>query len=131
MNAKSRLLLVAVAGAAIGALGVDALRAQGAAAARGPAFYISEFQVTDPEGIRPYSARVASTFEPFGGRFIVRGGKVASLEGDPPHGRFVVIAFDSLEKAQAWYDSPAYRELRPIRHRSATSRVFILEGPPP
>ncbi len=97
-----------------------------------PAFYISEFAGDRPGGdqalqrcaSRRRSSRSAAASSS-------RGGQVASLEGDPPHGRFVVIAFDSLEKAQAWYDSPAYRELRPIRHRSATSRVFILEGPPP
>jgi len=75
-----------------------------------------------------YSERVASTFEPFGGRFIVRGGRNASLEGEAVKGAIVVIAFESMEKAQAWYDSPAYRELRPIRERSAKSRTFIVEG---
>jgi len=41
-----------------------------------------------------------------------------------------VIKFDSMEKAKAWYDSPAYREIRPIRHGAAKSRVFIVEGTP-
>jgi uncharacterized protein (DUF1330 family) len=95
-----------------------------------PAYYISEFQVTDPEGIKPYSTQVESTFKPFGGRFIVRGGgDIASLEGAGFKGRMVVIAFDSLDKAKAWYNSPEYEKLKPIRHRSATSRVYIVEGP--
>jgi uncharacterized protein (DUF1330 family) len=84
--------------------------------------------VTDPEGLKPYSARVASTFEPFGGRYIVRGGMITPLEGEAPKGRIVIIAFESMEKAQAWYDSPAYQELKPIRHKAAKSRVFIVEG---
>lgn len=92
-----------------------------------PAYYVSEFEVTDPEGIKPYSAEVESTFRPFGGRYIVRGGKSATLEGDAAK-RIVMIAFPSMEQAQAWYESPAYREIRPIRHRSAKSRVFIVEG---
>ena len=33
-----------------------------------------------------------------------------------------------LRWAQAWYASPGYREIMPMRHRSATSRVFIMEG---
>ena len=49
------------------------------------------------------------------------------LEGEPPKG-MVAIAFDSMQQAQAWWDSPAYRELRPIRHRSAKTRAYILEG---
>ena len=65
------------------------------------------------------------------GRFLARGGKVATFQGEAPKGRIVVIAFDSLERAQAWYDSPAYQEIKPIRLKSATSRVFVVEGPTP
>ena len=97
------------------------------AAASVPAIYVSEFEVTDPEGIKPYSAGVDATFAPFGGRYIVRGGTVASLEGGATK-RVVMIQFPSMERARAWYDSPAYRALRPIRHQSATSKVFIVNG---
>jgi uncharacterized protein (DUF1330 family) len=93
------------------------------------AYYLSEFEVTDAEGIRPYSAAVESTFQPYGGRYVVRGGKVTSLEGAPTQ-RIIMIAFPTMERAQAWYDSEAYRALRPIRQRSATSRVFILGALP-
>jgi len=92
-----------------------------------PGLYVSEFEVTDAEKIRPYSAQVESTFVPFGGRWVVRGGQVKSLEGEPTK-RVVVIAFPSLEQAQAWYDSPAYGAIRPIRHQNAKSKVFIVEG---
>jgi len=43
----------------------------------------------------------------------------------------VVIAFDSMEKAQAWEDSPAYAAIKPIRQSSAKSRIFIAEGVAP
>jgi uncharacterized protein (DUF1330 family) len=110
------------------AITVSGARAQGQASqAKPPAYYISEFELTDAEGIRPYSAAVESTFAPFGGRYAARGGKVVSLEGGPSK-RIIMIVFPSLEQAQAWYDSPRYREIMPIRHRSAKSRVFIMEG---
>jgi uncharacterized protein (DUF1330 family) len=103
--------------------------AQDQASEQKPAYYISEFTVTDPEGIKPYSAQVETTFVPFSGRYIVRGGgDIASLEGTGFDGRMVVIKFDSLEKAQAWYTSPEYEKIKPIRHKSATSRVYIVEG---
>lgn len=95
-----------------------------------PAYYLSEFELTDAEGIKPYSAVVESTFTPFGGKYAIRGGQRTSLEGVPAQ-RIVMIVFPSLAQAQAWYDSPAYRAIRPIRHRSATSRVFIVEGVAP
>ena len=78
------------------------------------------------DGIKPYSANVESTFAPFGGRFIVRGGRLVSQEGMATK-RIVMIEFPSFEQAQAWYDSAAYTELRRIRHRTATSKVFTVE----
>jgi uncharacterized protein (DUF1330 family) len=89
---------------------------------------VAEFEITDPEGMKPYSANVESTFKPYGGHFIVRGGKTVSLEGDAPKRRRVVIEFDSVVKAQAWYNSPEYTELRKIRQRSAKTDVYLIEG---
>jgi uncharacterized protein (DUF1330 family) len=40
----------------------------------------------------------------------------------------VVIEFDNAEKAKAWEYSPAYEAIKPIRHSSAKTRVFIVEG---
>jgi uncharacterized protein (DUF1330 family) len=127
MKTKNIAALAAAAGLAIATFGAASIHAQTAAPAKAPAVYISEFEVTDAEGIRPYSQQVEATFTPFSGRYIARGGKTASLEGEPPK-RIVIIGFDSLEQAQAWYDSPGYRAIRPIRHKSATSRVYIVEG---
>ena len=126
MTTKSTVLAV-FAGLVIGALAIKGLQAQAPSPTKGPAFYIAEYEVIDREGLKPYSARVSSTLEPFGGRFTFRGGKIAALEGEAPKG-IVVIAFESMEKAQAWYNSPAYREIRPIRHQAAKSRAYILEG---
>ncbi len=127
MNMQRSLVRTLLAAAVVTA-GLNPLaRAQPTATAKPPAYYISEFELTDPEGIRPYSAAVESTFVPFGGKYAVRGGKVNSLEGEPTR-RVIMIAFPSLEQAQAWYDSPRYKEIMPIRHKSAKSRVYIMEG---
>ena len=123
---RTTRIAAAVAFALAALLPLHAADAQ-ASSNKPPAFYISEFEVTDPEGIRPYSAAVESTFTPFGGRYVVRGGQAKALEGEATK-RIVMIAFPSFEQAQAWYDSPAYRAIRPIRHQSAKSRVFIVEG---
>jgi uncharacterized protein (DUF1330 family) len=107
----------------------SSVQAQTTAAAKpAPAYYVAEFELTDAEAIRPYSARVESTFKPYSGRYIVRGGTAAGLEGDAPKGRMVVIAFDSLVQARAWYDSPSYREIMPLRHAAGRTRAYIVEG---
>jgi uncharacterized protein (DUF1330 family) len=96
--------------------------------AAAPAYYVADFEVTGREAIKPYSANVKATFKPFGGRFIARGAHPVPLEGQSPKGRLVIIEFDSMEKAQAWYNSPAYAQLRPIRQKAGRSNVYIVEG---
>lgn len=94
------------------------------------AYYVAEFEPITAGAIQPYSERVEATFKPFGGRFIVRGGDVDSLEGDGPKGRLIIIAFNSLAEAQAWYRSSAYEEIKPIRHRAGKSNVYFVQGIP-
>ena len=65
---------------------------------------------------------------PFSHQYLVLRHKIQALEGEPPKGGVVVIAFDSAEKAQEWYDSPAYAAIRPTRQSAAKSRIFIVEG---
>ena len=125
-----KLAAVAIAGLALLATRSDRVMASEAKSASAPAYYVAEFAVTDPEGMKPYSAGVEATFKPYGGHFIVRGGKTLSLEGVAPKRRRVVIEFASVEKAQAWYNSAEYTELRKIRQRSAKTDVYLIEGVP-
>ena len=53
--------------------------------------------------------------------------KVTAVIGSAPK-RYVVIAFDSLERARRWSDSAPAKELDAIRSRAAKSRTFIVEG---
>jgi uncharacterized protein (DUF1330 family) len=93
-----------------------------------PGYVIAEVEVTDPTTMQKYGEKVAGTLEPFHHHFVVRGGgKAQALEGEPPK-RIIVIAFDSVEKAREWYDSPAYSAIRPIRQSASKSRLFIVEG---
>lgn len=125
MTTNQKIALAVIAGAAIGVVGSEAIHAQQVKAA--PGYVIAEVEVTDPTTFQKYADQVPGTFAPFNGRYLARGGKTVSLEGEAPK-RVVVIAFDSVEKAQAWEDSPAYGAIKPIRHSSAKSRVFIVEG---
>lgn len=94
--------------------------------ATAPAYYVAEFQPTDRQGIKPYSEQVESTFKPYSGRFIVRSGDLDVKEGFGAQGRLVIIKFDSLKQAQAWYNPPGYQKIIPIRHRSGNSRTYLV-----
>jgi uncharacterized protein (DUF1330 family) len=63
----------------------------------------------------------------FGGKYVIRTETVTPLDGTPPQ-RFVVIAFDSMDKAKAWSSAEAQKEVDAIRMKSTKSRQFLVEG---
>ena len=125
MKTNHKLALAVLAGVSIGVAGATAIHAQQAKVP--PGYVIAEVDVTDPATFQKYREKIPETLAPFNGHYLIRGGKTQSVEGEAPK-RFVVIAFESMEKAQAWEDSPTYDAIKPIRHSSAKSRVLIAEG---
>jgi uncharacterized protein (DUF1330 family) len=129
MKTNHKLALAVLAGALIGAAGAKAIHAQQAKVP--PGYIISEADaITGLTAIKEYGEKVPETLAPFNHHFLVRGGKPRALEGEPPQG-IVVIAFDSVEKAREWYESPAYQAIKPIRQRASKGRMFIVEGVAP
>lgn len=126
MTTNLKLALAVLVGVSIGIGGARSLRGQQASAP--PGYVIAEVDVTDPTGIQKYGDRVPETLAPFNHHYVIRSRKIQTLEGDPPKGGVVMIAFDSAEKAREWYDSPAYQAIKPIRQSAAKSRIFIVEG---
>jgi uncharacterized protein (DUF1330 family) len=114
-----------LAGAAIGATAVNGLHAQGTAPAAYAVVDISA--ITNPDVFKTIGPKAAASMAATGGKYIMRTDKITSLDGAPP-ARFVVIAFDSVAKAQAWNDSAAQKEVNDIRAQSTKSRSFIVEG---
>jgi uncharacterized protein (DUF1330 family) len=92
------------------------------------AYVIVEIDVFDPEGYEEYRRLAAPTVINSGGRYIVRGGRAETLEGDWQPKRIVVLEFDSVEQAKAWWSSEEYKPIMAIRHRTAISRMIVVEG---
>jgi len=128
MKTNHKLILAVLAGVIIGVAGM-AIHAQQTKTA--PGYVIAEVDVHDAATFAKYGAKVPDTLKPYNAHYLVRGGKIEAVEGTAPKDRFVVIAVDSAEKARAWENSAAYEAIKPIRHSSATSRVFIVEGVTP
>jgi uncharacterized protein (DUF1330 family) len=128
MKTNHKLVLAVLAGVIIGVAGM-AIHAQQTKTA--PGYVVAEVDVHDAATFAKYGAKVPDTLKPYNGHYLVRGGKIEGVEGTAPKDRFVVIAFDSAEKARAWENSAEYEAIKPIRHSSATSRVFIVEGVTP
>ena len=81
------------------------------------AYVVVEVEVNDLVRYEDYKAMVPPSLEAFGGRFLVRGGKVETLEGDWTPKRFVMVEFPTLEKAKAWWSSQEYAEAKALRQR--------------
>ena len=106
-----------------------------------PAYFIVDNEVTDPAGFEEYRRQVLGTLEKYGGKILVRGGQLQTLEGDWKPKRIVVTEFPSIEQARrcvrlggipsasrrsgcarrgaAWFWSKAFRRLAPRRPWSA------------
>jgi len=127
MRPATKLILSACAGLVAGGAGMAALKAQTSTA---PAYIIAEVRVSDAEAMKPYGEKLPATLAPFEGTAIVRNGKSVPLEGTPLNGNVAVFRFPSFEKAQAFWNSPAYQAIVPIRQKAATSRIYLVEGVP-
>ncbi len=92
------------------------------------AYMIVTVDVTDPEQYRQYTDRSPAALAKFGGRFLARGGRTVTLEGDPETRRVVVVEFPSLEQAEACYASPEYQEAKSHREGAATAQFVVVEG---
>jgi uncharacterized protein (DUF1330 family) len=82
---------------------------------------------TSNADIYEYIERIQSTMDPFGGRFLVHGPEVEVREGSWP-GTIVILEFPDLDKARAWYESPAYQEILPLRTRHIEGETIIVPG---
>ncbi|MGH9775277.1 MAG: DUF1330 domain-containing protein [Candidatus Acidiferrales bacterium] len=126
MKLNYKLLIGVVAGVLAGAAGNNAIHGQ---QVKTPVYVIGEADaITDPLAIKEYAAKADGTLAPFNGHVVARSSKAESLDGAAPPIGIAVIAFDSSEQAHAWYNSPAYTAIRPIRLAASKGRVFIVEG---
>jgi uncharacterized protein (DUF1330 family) len=125
MKTHYTVALSIFAGVAVGAAAVHTLHAQ----AKPPAYVIAEIDVAnvgpyDKEYVPPAAKAVADG----GGKYIVRGGATVSFYGEPPKPRIAVMVFESMEKAQAAFNSSAYKEAKKLGDKYAKFRVYAVEG---
>ncbi|NLD54835.1 MAG: DUF1330 domain-containing protein [Burkholderiaceae bacterium] len=95
------------------------------------AYVIANVKVSDPERYKGYQALSPGAVAAAGGRFIVRGGALEVLEGNWQPGRLVVLEFETMAAARAFYDSELYRQARAARAGATESFDMVcVEGVP-
>ncbi len=124
MQSLHKIGMALVAGAAIGVAAVQGLHAE----AKPTAYVVVAIRnITDAEGLKTVAEKAPAIITAAGGHPLVASDAITSLDGKPPQ-RFILIAFDSIEKAKAWSDMPAMRELTAMRIKSTDSLSLIVEG---
>lgn len=93
------------------------------------AYMIVESNVTDAEAFKRYMAAAPEVVKAFAGEYLVRGGRMAVLEGDWHPPRLTVLRYPSFEAAQEMYNSPAYVAVRALRQgATACFNMVLVEG---
>ena len=92
------------------------------------AYVIGEIEVTDPATYEEYRKQVPAVIARYGGRYLVRGGRVEPLEGGWSPKRLVVVEFPSMEQALQWYRSAEYAPLIKVRQKASRGNLAIVEG---
>ena len=91
-------------------------------------YVIADIDVTDPVAYQEYVKLTPAIIAKYGGRFLVRGGEAEVVEGTWTPNRLVVLEFESIERAREWYHSEEYGTAMKIRHRTAVTNAFLVEG---
>ena len=87
----------------------------------------------DQEAMKPYREKAFDTLIPYGGRPIVRTDDIDVREVRPDKGwkptRLLIIEFPTLMEARAWYESPEYQALLPLRlNARGPDNMVIVDG---
>jgi uncharacterized protein (DUF1330 family) len=126
MKTNYKVAIALVAGAAIGGAAIQGLHAQ----VKPPAYLVIPIlKINDAAAFKAgvIDKVMAADLTAAGGHYVIRSQNFTSLDGNPPE-RLVIIAFDSVEKAQAFENTAAQKEINAARMKTTNSLSFIVEG---
>lgn len=92
------------------------------------AYLIAFAKVKDPARVQEYSSAAGPTVVAAGGAVVTRG-KVRSIAGGFSADSCLVVKFQDAGALEAWYRSPAYQALIPLRDQVMDPNFLVLEEP--
>jgi uncharacterized protein (DUF1330 family) len=125
MNTKSKIVIAAIAGAALGAAAIQGLHAQ----AKLKAYSVGEIQPVGSGAQPEYLTAVRKAIIDAHGRALrTVNGRVVKIEGAEPPKSVAIVEWDSVDDAVAFYKSKAWTELAPQREKGQkTIRRYVVE----
>jgi uncharacterized protein (DUF1330 family) len=95
-----------------------------------PAYIIVDITISDPVAYERYRQLAPPSIAAYGGRYLARGGAIEALEGDWSPSRLVVLEFESMDRARAWWRSPEYAPAKALRFQCAEADMLLIQGLP-
>lgn len=92
------------------------------------AYIIADVTVTNEEQMKRYREWSTRAMQEHGAEVLVRGGKVVPLEENWAPARVVVLKFNDLAAAQAYYHSETYTQARKVREGAGSIKMFAVDG---
>ena len=92
------------------------------------AYVIVHVDAIASERMASYGPRARETVLAHGGRPMVNTADVEVIEGSRRPAHMVMLAFPDIASARAWYASPEYQEIAPVRRAAADCTVVLVDG---
>ena len=89
------------------------------------AYITAQFTPIDKEKLQQYGAAVPATLVKYAGEYLAKG-VAEKLAGDNDYLMQVILAFPGKDQAKAWYDSPEYQALVPLRDAAMRSQFLLI-----
>ena len=91
-------------------------------------YVIAQARIENRELVDQYVAEVMPTIESHQGRIVAFDEEPEVVEGPIEHPRTVILEFPSVAAFRAWYDSPEYQEILPLRLKSTRGTLVVAKG---
>jgi uncharacterized protein (DUF1330 family) len=92
------------------------------------AYFVFHNRVDDAKKLQEYASKVEATLAPFQHEILVFTHDPEVIEGETSLPRTVVIRFDTRATAMAWYKSPAYQAILPMRLAATEGYALLVDG---
>ena len=94
-----------------------------------PAFFIATSKIKNADKFADYGAKAGKTLAAHGGTLLIKGKAAETLAGQADHQAVGVIRFADMQALNAWYHSPEYQALIPLRDEAVEMTLTTYEAP--
>ena len=90
-------------------------------------YVIAQAKIENRGLLDGYAAKVIPTIESHQGRVVAFDEEPEVVESPIEHSRAVILEFPSMTAFRAWYDSPEYQEILPLRLKSTRCTLNVAK----